>query len=258
MLEGEEKKINFKTYIIGFILFSFSAVVSFFVGFKLGKSMAKEEFRKEVLKTKETELEDVLQRIFEKAEQKAAQEEAQITPQETEKKEMNQETEKKEINKTEELQQTAKTEESIQQAKIIKAEETIQNTEEKQPKESTEKQTPEKAAEFINEKEEKTETKPTKSKIQQNGKAVSLKGKNLWESGGKWTVQIASFDTQQKASKYAEEIKRKYGLPSYTVKATKNGKVVWRVRVGKTKDKKTAEEIREFLKSKGIEGIVTF
>jgi cell division septation protein DedD len=82
--------------------------------------------------------------------------------------------------------------------------------------------------------------------------------KNWWESGGRWTVQVASFNSDIKAQKLAEILKREYGFPSYVLKAKANGKDVFRVRVGKFKSRDDAEKALKILNQKGFEGVVTY
>lgn len=229
-----ERGTNFRNYVLGFLVFSFSAALSFFIGFKLGKDVAREEFRKEVLRTKETELEDVLQKIFERAETMMHEEQNQ--------------SEEKEITPQEDLQEETQ---ATKKEKMI-------TTEENEMGENGNTAPEEKKVLETRGKEAQTQNPPQGQLPPRGRLPQSLRNKNLWESDGRWTVQIASFENYKKASRYAEDIKRKYGLPTYIVRATKNDKVVWRVRVGKTRNRNTAEEIRSFLKSEGIDGIVTF
>lgn len=250
MLEEEGKRENIKSYILGFLIFSISAVVSFFVGFKLGKSVAKEEFRREVMKTRDEELEDILQRIFEKAERKAGITEP-INPIQR-------------VN-IEEIR-SANMPETITGGREVKVEkkesEKSVKTEQTQNLVSQEENEVSQEKNEVHQKEKKTprSEKKNRASLSKRKSRISLReiGGNIWESGGKWTVQVASFRDYKKARLYAQRLKTDYGLPAYVVKASVKGGYVWRVRVGRMKDRRTAEKLRRFLASKGINGIVTF
>jgi cell division septation protein DedD len=75
------------------------------------------------------------------------------------------------------------------------------------------------------------------------------------ETGGAYTVQVASLDSENKAVKMAERLKDR-GHPAYVKKVNVEGKTYYRVRCGRFNDKKEASEYEELLtrqdKTKGF------
>ncbi len=256
----EEKKIDFKGYLISFLIFSASAGLSFFIGFKIGKDIGKEELRKEIAKSHETGLEEVLKRVFEKQEE--TQPEKQKSSTHTAKENLLTEKGEKAIPQTQEESQKGITETYEKKEQINQTYKEKENEEEVQ-KEETQKSEEKK----IQEDKEETSKSEKNSRTEKTAKMSKKEKENaekigerisFWESGGRWTVQVASFETEEKAKRFAEKLKREYGFPAYIVKATTNGKNIYRVRVGKVKKKEDAQKLLSLLKSKGFNGLITF
>jgi cell division septation protein DedD len=284
----EEKAFDFKGYVLAFLVFLISGGISFFVGMKIGKNIAREELRKEIMKARESGIDDMIKRVFESAEKKAESE--------IEKKELKQEkvqvgagerqakiTDISEVAKIsgsgeekigdggEKLKQ--KEERNLEQKEeyaesekgrglgVEKSEE-VSEGEKKEAKSKDEvKKIPSKSEKAQSDKTTKSEKTVRKELVsEKTGKVEEqkLSVKNWWESGGRWTVQVASFNSDIKAQKLAEILKREYGFPSYVLKAKANGKDVFRVRVGKFKSRDDAEKALKILNQKGFEGIVTY
>jgi cell division septation protein DedD len=284
----EEKGFDFKGYVLAFLVFLISGGLSFFVGMKIGKNIAREELRKEIMKARESGIDDMIKRVFESAERKASSE--------IEKKELKQE--KVQVGAGERQAKITDISEGVKisgsgEEKIGDGGEKLKQKEERNLEQKEEYAESEKGRGMGVEKSEevsggeKKEAKskdevnkiPSKSEKAQSDKTtksektvrkelVSAKAgkveeqklsvKNWWESGGRWTVQVASFNSDIKAQKLAEILKREYGFPSYVLKAKVNGKDVFRVRVGKFKSRDDAEKALKILNQKGFEGIVTY
>jgi|GEM_PF-553233 len=75
------------------------------------------------------------------------------------------------------------------------------------------------------------------------------------ETGGTYTVQVASLDSENKAVKMADRLKNR-GHPAYVKKVNVKGKTYYRVRCGRFSDKKEASEYEKLLtkqdKTKGF------
>jgi len=75
------------------------------------------------------------------------------------------------------------------------------------------------------------------------------------ETGGDYTVQVASLDSENKATKMADRLKSR-GHPAYVKKVNVKGKTHYRVRCGRFSDKKEASEYEKLLakqhKTKGF------
>jgi cell division septation protein DedD len=286
----EEKSFDLKGYVLAFLVFLISGGISFFVGMKIGKNIAREELRKEIMKARESGIDDMIKRVFESAERKASSE--------VEKKEIKQEQEKVQVGAGEGQAKITDISEGVKisgsgEEKIGDGGEKLKQKEERNLEQKEEYAESEKGRGMGVEKSEevsegeKKEAKskgeinkiPSKSEKAQSDKTtksektvrkelVSAKTgkveeqkfsvKNWWESGGRWTIQVASFNSDIKAQKLAESLKREYGFPSYVLKAKANGKDVFRVRVGKFKSRDDAEKALKILNQKGFEGVVTY
>ncbi|MFZ8803264.1 MAG: SPOR domain-containing protein [Candidatus Calescibacterium sp.] len=284
----EEKGFDFKGYVLAFLVFLISGGISFFVGMKIGKNIAREELRKEIMKARESGIDDMIKRVFESAERKASSE--------IEKKELKQEKfqvgasggqskitdisegvkisgsgEEKIGDGAEKLKQ--KEERNLEQKEEYAESEKgrglgVEKSEEVSEGEKKEAKSKDEVNKIPSKSEEAQSDKTTKSEKTVRKELVSAKTgkveeqklsvKNWWESGGRWTVQVASFNSDIKAQKLAEILKREYGFPSYVLKAKANGKDVFRVRVGKFKSRDDAEKALKILNQKGFEGIVTY
>jgi cell division septation protein DedD len=284
----EEKGFDFKGYVLAFLVFLISGGISFFVGMKIGKNIAREELRKEIMKARESGIDDMIKRVFESAERKASSE--------IEKKELKQEKfqvgagegqakitdisegvkisgsgEEKIGGRGEKLKQ--KEERNLEQKEEYAESEKgrglgVEKSEEVSEGEKKEAKSKDEVNKIPSKSEEAQSDKTTKSEKTVRKELVSAKTgkveeqklsvKNWWESGGRWTVQVASFNSDIKAQKLAEILKREYGFPSYVLKAKVNGKDVFRVRVGKFKSRDDAEKALKILNQKGFEGIVTY
>jgi cell division septation protein DedD len=66
------------------------------------------------------------------------------------------------------------------------------------------------------------------------------------ETGGVYTVQVASLDSENKAVKMADRLKNR-GHPAYVKKVNVKGKTYYRVRCGRFSDKKEASEYEKLL-----------
>ena len=76
------------------------------------------------------------------------------------------------------------------------------------------------------------------------------------ETGGAYTVQVASLDNENKAVKMADRLKNQ-GHPAYIKKIKLKGKTYYRVRCGRFIDKKEASDYKKLLtKQDKIEGFV--
>ena len=284
----EEKGFDFKGYVLAFLVFLISGGISFFVGMKIGKNIAREELRKEIMKARESGIDDMIKRVFESAERKASSE--------VEKKEIKQE--KVQVGAGKEQAKITDISEGVKisgsgEERIGDGVEKLKQKEERNLEQKEEYAESDKGRGLGVEKSEevsegeKKEAKskdevnkiPSKSEKAQSDKTTKsektvrkelgsaktgkveeqkLSVKNWWESGGRWTVQVASFNSDIKAQKLAEILKREYGFPSYVLKARANGKDVFRVRVGKFKSRDDAEKALKILNQKGFEGIVTY
>jgi cell division septation protein DedD len=259
---------------------------------KIGKNIAREELRKEIIKARESGIDDMIKRVFESAEKKAESET------EVEKKELKQEQEKGQVRvgdgqaKITDISESAKisgsgeektesgseklkqkegrnleqkeeyAESGKKQGMGVEKSEEVSEGEKKEVKSKGEiNKIPSKSEKAQSDKTAKSD-KTTKKELvsAKTGKVEEqkLSVKNWWESGGRWTVQVASFNSDVKAQKLAESLKREYGFPSYVLKAKANGKDVFRVRVGKFKSRDDAEKALKILNQKGFEGIVTY
>jgi cell division septation protein DedD len=284
----EEKSFDFKGYVLAFLVFLISGGISFFVGMKIGKNIAREELRKEIMKARESGIDEMIKRVFESAEKKAEseiekkglkQEKVQVGAGERQAKitdisegaKISGSGEEKTESGSEKLKQN---EEKIleQKEKYVEAEKGrdmgVEKSEEVSKGESEGKKSKGEVNKIPSKSEKAQPDKTTKSDKTTKKELVSAKTrkveeqklsvKNWWESGGRWTVQVASFNSDIKAQKLAEILKREYGFPSYVLKAKANGKDVFRVRVGKFKSRDDAEKALKILNQKGFEGIVTY
>jgi cell division septation protein DedD len=76
------------------------------------------------------------------------------------------------------------------------------------------------------------------------------------ETGGGYTVQVASLDNENKAVKMADRLKNR-GHPAYVKKVNVKGKTYYRVRCGRFSDKKEASDYEKLLtKQDKIKGFV--
>ena len=76
------------------------------------------------------------------------------------------------------------------------------------------------------------------------------------ETGGAYTVQVASLDSENKAVKMADRLKNR-GHPAYVKKVNVKGKTYYRVRCGRFSDKKEASDYEKLLtKQDKIKGFV--
>lgn len=76
------------------------------------------------------------------------------------------------------------------------------------------------------------------------------------ETGGAYTVQVASLDSENKAVKMADRLKNR-GHPAYVKKVNVKGKTYYRVRCGRFSDKKEAGDYEMLLaKQEKIKGFV--
>ena len=77
------------------------------------------------------------------------------------------------------------------------------------------------------------------------------------DTGGAYTVQVASLDSESKAVKMADQLKSG-GYPAYVHKGNVKGKTYYRVKCGRFKDKKEAGDFKSLLYQKEkIKGFVT-
>ena len=77
------------------------------------------------------------------------------------------------------------------------------------------------------------------------------------DTGGAYTVQVASLDSESKAVKMADQLKSG-GYPAYVHKVNVKGKTYYRVKCGRFKDKKEAGDFKSLLYQKEkIKGFVT-
>ena len=77
------------------------------------------------------------------------------------------------------------------------------------------------------------------------------------DTGGAYTVQVASLDSESKAVKMADQLKSG-GYPAYVNKVNVKGKTYYRVKCGRFKDKKEAGDFKSLLYQKEkIKGFVT-
>ncbi|MDT7908313.1 MAG: SPOR domain-containing protein [Candidatus Calescibacterium sp.] len=284
----EEKGFDFKGYVLAFLVFLISGGISFFVGMKIGKNIAREELRKEIMKARESGIDDMIKRVFESAEKKAEseiekkglkQEKVQVEAGEGQAKitdisegvKISSSGEKKIGDGGEKLKQ--KEERNLEQKEEYAESEKgrdlgVEKSEEVSEGEKKEAKSKDEVNKIPSKSEKAQPDKTTKSEKTVKKELVSAKTgkveeqklsvKNWWESGGRWTVQVASFNSDIKAQKLAEILKREYGFPSYVLKAKANGKDVFRVRVGKFKSRDDAEKALKILNQKGFEGIVTY
>ena len=80
---------------------------------------------------------------------------------------------------------------------------------------------------------------------------------NSMDTGGAYTVQVASLDSESKAVKMADQLKSG-GYPAYVHKVNVKGKTYYRVKCGRFKDKKEAGDFKSLLYQKEkIKGFVT-
>jgi cell division septation protein DedD len=284
----EEKGFDFKGYVLAFLVFLISGGISFFVGMKIGKNIAREELRKEIMKARESGIDDMIKRVFESAEKKAESEiekkglkqekvqvgagggQAKITDisggvkisgsGEEKIGDGGEKLKQKEERNLEQKEEYAESEKG--RGMGVEKSEEVSEGEKKEAKSKGEiNKIPSKSEKAQSDKTTKSE-KTTKKELvsAKTGKVEEQKFsvKNWWESGGRWTVQVASFNSDIKAQKLAEILKREYGFPSYVLKAKANGKDVFRVRVGKFKSRDDAEKALKILNQKGFEGIVTY
>jgi cell division protein FtsN len=284
----EEKGFDFKGYVLAFLVFLISGGISFFVGMKIGKNIAREELRKEIMKARESGIDDMIKRVFESAEKKAEseiekkglkQEKVQVGAGERQAKitdisegvKISGSGEEKIGDGGEKLKQ--KEERNLEQKEEYAESEKgrglgVEKSEEVSGGEKKEAKSKDEVNKISSKSEKAQPDKTTKSDKTTKKELVSAKTgkveeqklsvKNWWESGGRWTVQVASFNSDIKAQKLAEILKREYGFPSYVLKAKVNGKDVFRVRVGKFKSRDDAEKALKILNQKGFEGIVTY
>jgi cell division septation protein DedD len=284
----EEKGFDFKGYVLAFLVFLISGGISFFVGMKIGKNIAREELRKEIMKARESGIDDIIKRVFESAEKKAEseiekkglkQEKVQVGAGERQAKitdisegvKISGSGEEKIGGRGEKLKQ--KEERNLEQKEEYAESEKgrglgVEKSEEVSGREKKEAKSKDEVNKIPSKSEKAQSDKTTKSDKTVRKELVSAKTgkveeqklsvKNWWESGGRWTVQVASFNSDIKAQKLAEILKREYGFPSYVLKAKVNGKDVFRVRVGKFKSRDDAEKALKILNQKGFEGIVTY
>lgn len=76
-------------------------------------------------------------------------------------------------------------------------------------------------------------------------------------TGGAYTVQVASLDSESKAVKMADQLKSG-GYPAYVHKVNVKGKIYYRVKCGRFEDKKEAGDFKSLLYQKEkIKGFVT-
>jgi cell division septation protein DedD len=77
------------------------------------------------------------------------------------------------------------------------------------------------------------------------------------KTGGAYTVQVASLDSESKAIKMADQLKSG-GYPAYVHKVNVKNKTYYRVKCGRFKDKKEADDFKSLLYQKEkIKGFVT-
>jgi cell division septation protein DedD len=284
----EEKGFDFKGYVLAFLVFLISGGISFFVGMKIGKNIAREELRKEIMKARESGIDDMIKRVFESAERKAEseienkglkQEKVQVGSGERQAKitdisegvkisgsgeekigDGGEKLKQKEERNLEQKEEYAESEKGRGMG-VGKSEE-VSEGEKKEAKSKGEiNKIPSKSEKAQSDKTTKSEKTVRKELVSAKTRKVEeqkLSVKNWWESGGRWTIQVASFNSDIKAQKLAESLKREYGFPSYVLKAKANGKDVFRVRVGKFKSRDDAEKALKILNQKGFEGIVTY
>jgi cell division septation protein DedD len=284
----EEKGFDFKGYVLAFLVFLISGGISFFVGMKIGKNIAREELRKEIMKARESGIDDIIKRVLESAEKKAEseiekkglkQEEVQVGAGERQAKitdisegvkisgsgeekigDGGEKLKQKEERNLEQKEEYAESEKG--RGLGVEKSEEVSGGEKKEAKSKDEvNKIPSKSEKAQSDKTTKSEKTVRKELVSaKTGKVEEqkLSVKNWWESGGRWTVQVASFNSDIKAQKLAEILKREYGFPSYVLKAKVNGKDVFRVRVGKFKSRDDAEKALKILNQKGFEGIVTY
>jgi cell division septation protein DedD len=255
---------------------------------KIGKNIAREELRKEIMKARESGIDDMIKRVFESAEKKAESEiekkglkqekvqvgagggQAKITDI-SEGVKISSSGEEKIGDGGEKLKQ--KEERNLEQKEEYAESDKgrglgVEKSEEVIGGESEGKKSKDEVNKISSKSEKAQPDKTTKSDKTTKKELVSAKAgkveeqklsvKNWWESGGRWTVQVASFNSDIKAQKLAEILKREYGFPSYVLRAKVNGKDVFRVRVGKFKSRDDAEKALKILNQKGFEGIVTY
>jgi cell division septation protein DedD len=284
----EEKGFDFKGYVLAFLVFLISGGISFFVGMKIGKNIAREELRKEIMKARESGIDDIIKRVLESAEKKAEseiekkglkQEKVQVGAGERQAKitdisegvkisgsgeekigDGGEKLKQKEERNLEQKEEYAESEKG--RGLGVEKSEEVSGGEKKEAKSKDEvNKIPSKSEKAQSDKTTKSEKTVRKELVSaKTGKVEEqkLSVKNWWESGGRWTVQVASFNSDIKAQKLAEILKREYGFPSYVLKAKVNGKDVFRVRVGKFKSRDDAEKALKILNQKGFEGIVTY
>jgi len=292
----EEKGFDFKGYVLAFLVFLISGGISFFVGMKIGKNIAREELRKEIMKARESGIDDMIKRVFENAEKKAVsetqiekkelkqeQEKVQVTLGKEQKKitdisegakisglsegkaenggENLKEKEEKNLEQKEEYAKSVKEQEGMGVEKAEKNEEVGEGKKRDGKSKGELSKLPskyDKAQSYKTTKSDKTAKKEVVSAKAGKTQEKKFSVKNWWESEGRWTVQVASFNSDAKAQKLAESLKREYGFPSYVLKAKANGKDVYRVRVGKFRSRDDAEKALKILNQKGFEGVVTY
>jgi cell division septation protein DedD len=255
---------------------------------KIGKNIAREELRKEIMKARESGIDDMIKRVFESAERKAEseienkglkQEKVQVGSGERQAKitdisegvkisgsgeekigDGGEKLKQKEERNLEQKEEYAESEKGRGMG-VGKSEE-VSEGEKKEAKSKGEiNKIPSKSEKAQSDKTTKSEKTVRKELVSAKTRKVEeqkLSVKNWWESGGRWTIQVASFNSDIKAQKLAESLKREYGFPSYVLKAKANGKDVFRVRVGKFKSRDDAEKALKILNQKGFEGIVTY
>jgi cell division septation protein DedD len=284
----EEKGFDFKGYVLAFLVFLISGGISFFVGMKIGKNIAREELRKEIMKARESGIDDMIKRVFESAERKAEseienkglkQEKVQVGSGERQAKitdisegvkisgsgeekigDGGEKLKQKEERNLEQKEEYAESEKG--RGMGVEKSEEVSEGEKKEAKSKGEiNKIPSKSEKAQSDKTTKSEKTVRKELVSAKTRKVEeqkLSVKNWWESGGRWTIQVASFNSDIKAQKLAEILKREYGFPSYVLKAKANGKDVFRVRVGKFKSRDDAEKALKILNQKGFEGVVTY
>jgi cell division septation protein DedD len=255
---------------------------------KIGKNIAREELRKEIMKARESGIDDIIKRVLESAEKKAEseiekkglkQEKVQVGAGERQAKitdisegvkisgsgeekigDGGEKLKQKEERNLEQKEEYAESEKG--RGLGVEKSEEVSGGEKKEAKSKDEvNKIPSKSEKAQSDKTTKSEKTVRKELVSaKTGKVEEqkLSVKNWWESGGRWTVQVASFNSDIKAQKLAEILKREYGFPSYVLKAKVNGKDVFRVRVGKFKSRDDAEKALKILNQKGFEGIVTY
>jgi cell division septation protein DedD len=104
----------------------------------------------------------------------------------------------------------------------------------------------------------KEATKRSQPDVKKEGGQIKLKrDTSTTEIIGTYTVQIASLESENKAVRLADRLK-KQGYPAYIHKVNIEGKTYYRVRCGRFKEKKEASDCERLLaRQEAIKGFVT-